>query len=63
MITKELTCIGCPMGCNITVTLDDNKNVLDVKGFTCAIGEKYARTEVVNPERVIVLKPGEEFIL
>lgn len=49
---KELTCIGCPMGCQITVTLKDNV-VTDVSGNTCKIGDAYAREEVTNPRRTV----------
>ena len=52
METKELTCIGCPMGCLLTVTLDGGE-VKEVKGNTCAKGDIYARKEVVNPTRIV----------
>lgn len=55
MKEKDLTCIGCPMGCNITVTLDDSndKDIKEIKGYTCPIGEKYATNEILAPERSI----------
>ncbi len=49
---KNLTCICCPMGCQITVTLD-NGEVTDVTGNTCKRGDIYARKEVTNPTRVV----------
>lgn len=52
MEKRELTCIGCPMGCQITVELEDGV-VQSVKGNTCAIGDKYARNEVTHPERTV----------
>ena len=52
METRELTCIGCPMGCLLTVTLDGGE-VTEVKGNTCAKGDIYARKEVVNPTRIV----------
>ena len=52
METRELTCIGCPMGCLLTVTLD-NGEVTEVKGNTCAKGDIHARKEVVNPTRIV----------
>lgn len=52
METRELTCIGCPMGCMLTVTLDGGE-VTEVKGNTCAKGDIYARKEVVNPTRIV----------
>jgi CxxC motif-containing protein len=52
MERKELTCIGCPMGCQITVELE-NGEILSVTGNTCAIGDRYARNEVIHPERTV----------
>ena len=52
MEKRELTCIGCPLGCQITVTME-NGEVKDVAGYTCARGEKYAREEVTNPTRTV----------
>ncbi len=52
METRELTCIGCPMGCLLTVTLDGGE-VKEVRGNTCAKGDIYARKEVVNPTRIV----------
>ena len=52
METRELTCIGCPMGCMLTVTME-NGEVSEVKGNTCPKGDIYARKEVVNPTRIV----------
>ena len=52
MEKRDLTCIGCPLGCQITVTME-NGEVTDVKGNTCPRGDKYAREEVTNPTRVV----------
>ncbi len=49
---KELTCIGCPMGCPIEVELDQGK-IVKITGFVCKKGELYAMKEVVDPRRVI----------
>jgi CxxC motif-containing protein len=51
-MTKELVCIECPMGCRLTVTLEDNA-VVDVTGHTCPKGPVYARQEAVRPLRVV----------
>lgn len=48
---RDLTCIACPRGCQITVTLDDNGNITDVTGYTCKRGDDYARAEVSHPVR------------
>ncbi|MEE1038861.1 MAG: DUF1667 domain-containing protein [Eubacterium sp.] len=49
---RELTCIGCPLGCQIAVTMEENE-IVKVEGNTCPRGEKYARTEVTNPMRTV----------
>ncbi len=52
MEQRELTCIGCPMGCQITVTLEEGA-VTKLTGNTCQVGDQYARNEVVNPMRTV----------
>ena len=49
---KKLTCIECPIGCEVTVTLEGDK-VVDVKGNSCPRGKAYAEAEVVCPKRVV----------
>ncbi|MEE3392835.1 MAG: DUF1667 domain-containing protein [Lachnospiraceae bacterium] len=52
MEKRELTCIGCPMGCQITVELEDGR-VMSLTGNSCPIGDRYARQEVTHPERTV----------
>ena len=52
MEKRELTCIGCPLGCAITVTLE-NGEIQEVTGFTCKRGHDYACKEVTNPTRIV----------
>lgn len=52
METRNLTCINCPMGCSLTVSME-NGEVLSVTGNTCPRGEAYARKEVTNPTRIV----------
>ncbi len=47
---RELTCVACPLGCPLTVTIENNE-VTDVKGNTCKRGAEYAVTECTNPVR------------
>lgn len=49
---RKLTCIECPVGCDISVELD-GENILSVTGNGCTRGNMYARNEVVCPRRVI----------
>lgn len=52
MNERILTCIGCPLGCMLTVTLD-NGVVTKVQGNTCKRGDTYARQECTAPERMV----------
>lgn len=49
---KQITCIGCPLGCAITVTMDQG-TVTEVTGHSCKGGDKYARKEVTAPTRIV----------
>ncbi len=51
-MTRELTCIGCPMGCTLTVEVE-NGEAVSVTGNTCKIGENYAKTEISAPVRAV----------
>lgn len=63
MEKKELTCIGCPMGCQVTAILE-NGVVTQVTGNACATGDNYARKEVINPTRIVtstvVIRGGDK---
>lgn len=52
MEERELTCIGCPMGCSLKVEIAHGE-ILAVRGNTCKKGEDYARKEVTNPTRIV----------
>lgn len=52
MEVRELTCIGCPMGCSLRVEMEQNE-VVSVSGNTCKRGDVYARKEVTNPTRIV----------
>lgn len=47
-----LTCIRCPKGCQVTVTLEGGQ-VTAVTGNGCPRGDAYARKEVTDPTRVV----------
>lgn len=51
MEVREMTCIGCPLGCSLTVKMDGE--TIEVKGNTCRRGEDYAKKEVTNPTRIV----------
>lgn len=52
MDERQLTCIGCPLGCQIVVEMEEGK-IKKISGYNCARGEKYAAEEVTNPMRMV----------
>lgn len=52
METRDLICINCPLGCALTVTLEQG-NVVKVEGNTCPKGKTYGEKEVTNPTRIV----------
>ena len=52
MEKRELICIGCPLGCMVTVEME-NGEIKSVTGNTCKRGEIYGRKEVTNPTRIV----------
>lgn len=52
MNTVNLICIGCPLGCPLTVEMEGSE-VKAVSGNTCPRGEAYARKEMTNPTRIV----------
>jgi len=55
MIKKELICIICPNGCQLTADIDkgDSVTVGDINGHLCDKGIDYAMQELTNPMRSI----------
>ena len=51
MEVRELICIGCPLGCPLTVQIE--KEEIKVSGNTCKKGELYAVNEVTHPARTV----------
>ena len=52
MEMKQLVCIGCPLGCNLQVTIEDD-HTISVTGNTCPRGADYARKEMTDPRRIV----------
>jgi len=48
---RELTCIRCPIGCQLTVTVEGES--VTVTGNTCPRGAEYGAKEVTNPTRTV----------
>ncbi len=52
MPQKEIICVGCPMGCHVSLSIDRSGEITDIFGNECKQGKKYARQEYENPVRV-----------
>ncbi len=51
-MNRELTCIVCPIGCQLSVELEEGK-VISVSGNTCPRGKSYAEAECIAPMRTL----------
>ena len=51
MEKRELTCIMCPLGCQLTVTIDGE--IITVTGNNCKRGEIFGKEEVTCPMRIV----------
>lgn len=49
---REMTCINCPIGCNLKVYGDREENIR-VEGNKCPRGLQYGKDEVLNPKRMV----------
>lgn len=49
---KNLTCIGCPMGCPLQLEIVDGE-IHDITGNECQRGAAYARQEFAAPRRML----------
>ena len=50
---RRLTCIVCPLGCEITVCLNGDGIIESIDGYTCKRGKAYAETECTDPRRTV----------
>lgn len=51
-MTRNLTCIVCPRGCQLTAEIE-NGTVVSVTGNTCPRGKQYAEAECTHPVRTV----------
>lgn len=61
-VTETIICIGCPLGCRVTVTQDKKGKIASIKGAECKQGEKYVLKEFENPVRTLTatVRTGDE---
>ena len=59
---SKITCIICPIGCEVTIQHEDGK-ILSIEGHQCKKGLPYAEEELFEPKRIltttICVKNGE----
>ena len=48
-----MTCIVCPVGCQLEIELNADGTVKNVTGNSCVRGKKYAVDELTNPVRTL----------
>lgn len=51
MEIRELTCIRCPLGCQLKVTIEGDE--INVTGNSCGRGIEYGKKEVLSPTRMV----------
>lgn len=51
--TYSYLCIGCPLGCRLEVDDDEEGAVVEVRGFGCKKGERFAEQEHLDPQRSV----------
>lgn len=49
---KKLTCIVCPIGCEVTVDYS-GKKIRKISGAKCLRGEDYVQDEIISPTRTL----------
>ena len=49
----RLTCIECPMGCGLEISMSDDRHIVEISGHGCPRGESYARSEIEDPVRYV----------
>ncbi|MEJ5257949.1 MAG: DUF1667 domain-containing protein [Fervidobacterium sp.] len=52
MITEEMVCIMCPLGCRLIVTKEDTGEI-KVTGNKCPRGVEYGKQEMTEPLRIL----------
>ena len=50
---QMIICVGCPLGCEVKLTLNDRDEVAEVEGNQCKEGREYALKEFKNPVRTL----------
>ena len=46
-------CIGCPLGCRLELEETGDHEIVEVRGFSCKKGERFAIEEHTDPRRMV----------
>ena len=49
----KITCIMCPLACQVTLTIDDKGDIIGIANYQCKQGKKYATAECKFPGRIL----------
>jgi len=52
MAEQTIICIGCPLGCNVTLKIDKKEEIEALTGNQCKEGKEYVIAEFRSPVRV-----------
>jgi len=52
MSEHEIICVGCPMGCHVTLNIDNSGEITGFSGNECKRGKEYVAQEYKNPVRI-----------
>lgn len=53
MIEEKIICIGCPLGCETILKIDDQGEVVKIAGYKCKEGRQYVLEEYRQPVRIL----------
>lgn len=52
MPSPEIICVGCPLGCRVTLTISPDSEIQNMVGNQCREGKKYIMAEFQKPMRI-----------
>lgn len=52
-VTHGYLCTGCPLGCRLEVDEGADGDIVEIRGFGCRKGERYAVQEHTDPRRLV----------
>jgi len=66
MSQAEIICVGCPLGCRVTLKVSPDFQIEKIAGNRCKEGKKYVAAEFRSPVRIFtstVLTEGSQRVL